>query len=71
MARFLYGALGHRQLSDEEIVRLYVEEGLSSTDIGLTAGCSGNTVLALVRKAGCPVRGRGRGPTGRQKHYRR
>lgn len=70
MAYFLYGKPRQRLLEDAEIVRLYVEEGLSSDDVGLRAGCTGNTVLVLVRKAGGTVRRRGKGPTGRQKHYR-
>jgi DNA-binding CsgD family transcriptional regulator len=52
-----------RTLSDAEIVRLYVEEGLDSDTIGARAACSGTTVLDKVRNAGHPVRK----PGGRRK----
>jgi hypothetical protein len=40
---------------------LYVEERLDGESIGLEAGCSGTTVLDIVRAAGHPIRPPGRG----------
>lgn len=50
-----------RILSDEEIVRRYVD-GTDSFTLGLQAGCSGVTVLAIVRAAGVAVRTPGSSP---------
>jgi DNA-binding CsgD family transcriptional regulator len=44
-----------RTLSDLDIVRLYVE-GLDSDSIAMRAGCSGATVLEIVRNAGETIR---------------
>lgn len=49
---------GPRTLSDREIVGRYLA-GDSSTDIGLDAGCTSDTVLYLVRRAGHQPRRRG------------
>jgi hypothetical protein len=48
-----------RLISDEEILRLYVEEELDGDTISYRAGCSSTTVLDIVRKLGGVVRGRG------------
>ena len=37
-----------RKLSDAEIVELY-RQGLDAETVGIAAGCSGSTVLAIVR----------------------
>lgn len=58
MPSFLYGLSGRRRLPDAEIVRLYLEEDLDGDAVGLRAGCSSTTVLALVKDAGGVVRGR-------------
>lgn len=50
-----------RKLDDETIIRLYVEERMDGESIGIEAGCSGTTVLDIVRKAGHPIRPPGRG----------
>lgn len=50
-----------RTLDDPEIIRLYVEEQLDGESIGIRAGCSGTTVLDIVRSAGHPIRPPGRG----------
>jgi hypothetical protein len=55
-----------RRLSDTEIVELYRQD-LDGESIGIAAGCSGTTVLAIVRAAGVPIRQRGKGSTGRRK----
>jgi hypothetical protein len=44
-----------RELSDAEIVELY-RQGLDAETVGIAAGCSGSTVLAIVRAAGETVR---------------
>lgn len=49
-----------RKLDDAEIIKLYVS-GQDADSIGFEAGCSGTTVLSLVRAAGHPVRRAGRG----------
>jgi len=55
-----------RRLPDEEILRLYVEEKLDSSTIGIPAECTSKTVLEIVRALGGVVRGPGgrgdRGP---------
>jgi hypothetical protein len=71
MSRYLSGKLRRRSLPDEEIVRLYCGDGMSSYDIGLMADCSYNTVLKLVRKAGGTVRKRGGEPGVAPRAYRR
>jgi hypothetical protein len=48
-----------RLISDEEILRLYVEEELDSETISYRAGCSAKTALEIIRKLGGVVRGRG------------
>jgi CobQ-like glutamine amidotransferase family enzyme len=48
-----------RLISDEEMLRLYIEEELDSETISYRAGCSGKTVLEIIRKLGGVVRGRG------------
>lgn len=50
-----------RRLSDDEIIKLYVEEGHDAESIAFDAGCSGTTVLTIVRAAGHTVRKGGRG----------
>jgi hypothetical protein len=55
-----------RTLSDAEIVELY-RQGLDAETVGIAAGCSGTTVLVIVRAAGEPIRQRGKGSTGRRK----
>lgn len=50
-----------RTLSDEEIVALYAS-GTDSDSIGFRAGCSGTTVLKIVRDAGEPIRAAGGRP---------
>ena len=49
-----------RRLTDEQIIALYVG-GMDADTIGFRAGCSGTTVLNIVRKAGHPIRQAGRG----------
>jgi hypothetical protein len=56
---YLRGHPAQRLISDEEILRLYVEEKLDGGTIGYRAGCSGRTVLEIVRSLGGVVRGRG------------
>src|SRR4051794_24859838 len=55
-----------RRISDEEILRLYVEGKLDSSTIGLRAECTSKTVLEIVRALDGVVRGPGgrgnRGP---------
>jgi DNA-binding CsgD family transcriptional regulator len=55
-----------RRLPDEEILRLYVEEKLDSSTIGIRTECTSRTVLKIVRALGGVVRGPGgrgdRGP---------
>lgn len=53
-----------RRLSNEEIVALYAELK-DSNAVGDRAGCSGPTVLGIVRAAGVQVPPPG-GPTGRR-----
>jgi DNA-binding CsgD family transcriptional regulator len=48
-----------RELTDAEIVSLYVEQKLDSDSVGARARCSGTTVLNLVRAAGHPIRSAG------------
>jgi DNA invertase Pin-like site-specific DNA recombinase len=55
-----------RTLSDAEIVELY-RKGLDAETVGIAAGCSGTTVLVIVRAAGEPIRQRGKGSTGKRK----
>lgn len=50
-----------RRISDEQIVKLYVEDGLDAETIGLRAACSGTTVLRIVTSAGHATRVKGRG----------
>lgn len=45
-----------RRISDDTIIRLYVEDGLDADSIGFDAGCSGSTVLNIVRAAGHEIR---------------
>lgn len=47
-----------RNISDAEILRLYVEEGLDSEIIAMRAGCCAGTVLKAVRDLGGAVRRR-------------
>jgi hypothetical protein len=61
MPSYLRGRPSQRPISDEEILRLYVEEKLDGDTISYRAGCSNTTVLDIVRKLGGVVRGRGRG----------
>ena len=55
-----------RTLSDAEIVELY-RQGLDAETVGIAAGCSGTTVLAIVRAAGETIRQRGKGSTSKRK----
>jgi hypothetical protein len=55
-----------RTLSDTEIVELY-QQGLDAETVGITAGCSGTTVLAIVRAAGEPIRQHGKGSPSKRK----
>ena len=50
-----------RRVTDAEIIRLYVDAGMDADAIGFQAGCSGTTVLNIVRAAGHPIRNPGRG----------
>jgi hypothetical protein len=50
-----------RRLSDDEIIRMYVEDGTDAESIAFQAGCSGSTVLSIVRAAGHQTRKPGRG----------
>jgi hypothetical protein len=59
MPSYIRGRPPQRLISDEEILRLYVEEELDSDTISYRAGCSGKTVLDIVRKLGGVVRERG------------
>lgn len=52
---------GARNLSDPEIIALYLS-GADSTTVGAQASCSAETVLYLVKRAGHPVRPRGTRP---------
>lgn len=54
MPSYVRGA-NNRLLSDAEIVRLYVS-GRDADSIGFDAGCSGSTVLNIVRAAGHEIR---------------
>lgn len=58
-----------RRLSDEAIVEMY-RQRQSSFDVALEAGCSSETVRAIVRAAGEPIRKVGGGNKGRYKTYR-
>ena len=55
-----------RTLSYAEIVELY-RQGLDAETVGIAAGCSGTTVLVIVRAAGEPIRQRGKGSIGKRK----
>ena len=55
-----------RKLSDAEIIERY-RQGLDAETVGIAAGCSGTTVLAIVRAAGETIRQRGKGSTGKRK----
>jgi hypothetical protein len=55
-----------RKLSDVEIIERY-RQGLDAETVGIAAGCSGTTVLAIVRAAGETIRQRGKGSTGKRK----
>lgn len=59
MPFYVRGRPPERLLSDEEILRLYVEEELDGDTIAYRAGCNGTTILAIVRKLGGVVRERG------------
>ena len=61
MPSYVRGRPPQRPISDEEILRLYVEEKLDGDTISYRAGCSSTTVLDIVRKLDGVVRGRGRG----------
>jgi hypothetical protein len=61
MPSYVRGRPTQRLISDEEILRLYLEEELDGDTISYHAGCSSTTVLDIVRKLGGVVRGRGRG----------
>ena len=54
-----------RKLSDAEIIERY-RQGHGAETVGIAAGCSGSTVLAIVRAAGETVRQRGEGSTGKK-----
>src|SRR4051794_5037040 len=58
MPSYVRGRPTQRLISDEEILRLYVEEALDSDTISYRAGCSAKTVLGILRKLGGVVRGR-------------
>lgn len=53
-----YHQTGDRKLSDAEILRLYVEEGLPGDEIGYLAQCSGTTVRDIVKRQGGTLRRR-------------
>jgi hypothetical protein len=55
-----------RFLPDAEILRLYAG-GVDSETIGFRAGCSGGTVIKVVRRLGGAVRGRAGRPAGYQR----
>ena len=55
-----------RKLSDAEIIERY-RQGADAETVGIAAGCSGTTVLAIVRAAGETIRQRGKGSTGKRK----
>jgi hypothetical protein len=50
------GGRKDRTISDAEILRLYVDEGMDSDSIGAAAQCSAATVLAIVRAHGGIIR---------------
>jgi hypothetical protein len=54
------GRLTCRLISDEEITALYAS-GLDADTVGYRAGCSGSTVLTIVRASGGTVRSPGCG----------
>jgi hypothetical protein len=55
-----------RKLSDAEIIERY-RQGVDAETVGIAAGCSGTTVLVIVRAAGETIRQRGKGSTGKRK----
>jgi DNA-binding Lrp family transcriptional regulator len=55
-----------RKLSDAEIIERY-RQGVDAETVGIAAGCSGTTVLAIVRAAGETIRQRGKGSIGKRK----
>lgn len=60
MASYVRGRR-RRHLSDDEIIKRYVEDGADAESIAFDARCSGTTVLAIVRAAGHEIRKGGRG----------
>jgi hypothetical protein len=58
MAPRRYHRTGDRKISDEEILRLYVEEGMDGDSIGYLADCSGTTARDIVRRQGGVLRRR-------------
>lgn len=55
-----------RSLPDAEILRLYAA-GVDSETVGFRAGCSGGTVIKVVRRLGGTVRGRAGRPADHQR----
>jgi|SRR3954452_8445386 hypothetical protein len=55
-----------RKLSDAEIIERYLQ-GADAETVGIAAGCSGTTVVVIVRAAGETIRQRGKGSTGKCK----
>jgi hypothetical protein len=60
MASYVRGRRS-RQLSDDEIIKRYVEDGADAESIAFDARCSGTTILTIVRAAGHEIRKSGRG----------
>jgi transposase-like protein len=48
-----------RNISDDEIVRLYVDGGLSAAEVAEQLGCSASLVYARLARRGVPRRDRG------------
>jgi hypothetical protein len=59
MPSYVRGRPTQRLISDQEILRLYVEEELDGDTISYRSGCSSTTVLEIIRKLGGVVRERG------------
>ncbi len=57
--RYCGSRLPREQLThrNQEIVRLYVEEGLTLREVGARVGLSGEGVRLILKEAGGPVRG--------------
>ena len=53
MPSYVRGRPTQRLISDQGILRLYLEEELDGDTISYRAGCSSTTVLEIIRKLGC------------------